>query len=74
MNKQSVKRGTVQASMRDDWPPSHDTKGQPIPVDAYSFERWTGSTWEPLWPEYPTFDSKRAADEYGVSRFEDYRK
>lgn len=72
--KTPINKGTVQASMRDDWPVSHDTKGHAIPVDAYSFERWTGSMWEPLWPEHPTFDNKKAADEYGFAKFEDYRK
>ena len=67
--KDRIKKGTVQASMRDDWPPSYDLKGYPVPVDAYSFERWTGSAWQPLYPEHPTFDKKRDADYYGSLKF-----
>lgn len=60
MEKQKIRRGTVQACLNDDSP-------------FYTFEQWDGHKWHKIRPRL-RFATKKQADEVGASQFSDYRR
>lgn len=60
MEKQKVRRGTVQAYLDDD-------------CQFYTFKQWDGKNWNNIRPRL-RFLTKKQADEVGASQFSDYRR